>query len=287
MVVARAGARRFGHAQTAHRRPKQAEATRSADGRVSVSTWEDASERVSPKRGGSSGEGERAAVDRLKQLSVIVAAAVAVAFMAVAFGVWQSASAGAAVDAATRDQVSVLVSSRDIRAGETIGEGDVTAKLVPQAYRASGVYQAESAQAAGIAGARALVDVPAGSQLNSGVVAATGGDGRLSASLTSGMEAVAVSVDDETGIAGQIKPLDHVRVLSVETASGGASEALELCANARVLSTGGDGTGEGVSYAAVTLEVTPDQANELRTAQSSGRVSLQLIAAFDDAARGE
>ncbi len=284
MVVARAGVRRFGRAQATRRRPASAQMAGQVERRNGALS-EDAEMASSRTRGGA-GNAEQAAIGRLKQLSVIAAAAVAVAFVALAFGVWQSASAGAAVDAATRNQVSVLVANRDIHAGDALAESDVTAKLVPEAYRASGVYQAQSAAAAGIVGGRALVDIPSGSQLNSGVVSVAGGDGRLSASLASGMEAVSVSVDDETGIAGQIKPLDHVRVVSVETASGGASEAVEICAKARVLSTGGDGAGEGVSYAAVTLEVTPDQANEVRAAQSSGRVSLQLIAAFSDTGEG-
>ena len=284
MVVAGAGARRFGRAQTTRRRAASAQVVGQTERRGGA--WTEDAEAASARSRGGVGDAEQAAIGRLKQLSVIAAAAVAVAFVAVAFGVWQSASAGAAVDAATRNQVSVLVANRDIHAGDALADSDVTAKLVPEAYRASGVYQAQSAAAAGIVGGRALVDIPSGSQLNSGVVSVAGGDGRLSASLVSGMEAVSVSVDDETGIAGQIKPLDYVRVVSVETASGGASEAVEICAKARVLSTGGDGTGEGVSYAAVTLEVTPDQADELRAAQSSGRVSLQLIAAFSDTGAG-
>ncbi len=288
MTVARAGARRFGNAQsqTGRRRAVQSDSVWQANGRTTA--WsEDSQGGASGRDAGMGNSGEQKAIGKLKQLSSVAAASIAIAIVGVGFGLWQSTTANAAVDAATRNQVSVLVANRDIRAGEAIADADVKSQMVPEAYRCSGVYQAASATAAGVAGARALVDIPAGSQLNSGVVAASGGDGRLSASLASGMEAVSISVNDETGVAGQIKPLDYVRVVSVEPTSSGATGATELCSRARVLSTGGDGSGEGVSYAAVTIEVSPDEANELRSAQASGKVSLQLIAASDSVSTGE
>lgn len=275
MALAKAGSRRFGRAPV-HRGAGQRSSIRAKN--AASSSWP---EEASMRDGTGASETERQAVDRLKQLSVVAAAAVAVAFVSVAFGVWRSASASAAVDAATRDQATVLVATREIRAGEVIAEADVSSQLIPQAYRAQGVYLAQSAASAGIAGARVLVDIPAGTQLSNGSIASAGSDGRIAASLSAGMEAVSISVDDETGVSGQIKPLDRVRVVSVETESGGAASVIEVCESARVLSTGGDGTGEGVSYAAVTVEVSPDQADEIRAAQSAGRVSLQLIATVD------
>lgn len=275
MALAKAGSRRFGRAPV-HRGAGQRNSIRAKN--AANSSWP---EEASMRDGAGASETERQAVDRLKQLSVVAAAAVVVAFVSVAFGVWRSASASAAVDAATRDQATVLVATREIRAGEVIAEADVSSQLIPQAYRAQGVYLAQSAASAGIAGARVLVDIPAGTQLSNGSIASAGSDGRIAASLSAGMEAVSISVDDETGVSGQIKPLDRVRVVSVETESGGAASVVEVCESARVLSTGGDGTGEGVSYAAVTVEVSPDQADEIRAAQSAGRVSLQLIATAD------
>lgn len=275
MALAKTGSRRFGRAPV-HRGAGQRSSVRAKN--AASSSWAD---EASIRDGAGASEAEKQAVDRLKQLSVIAAAAVAVAFVSIAFGVWQSASASTAVDAATRNQAAVLVTTREIHAGEVIAEADLSSQLVPQAYRAEGVYLAQSASTAGIVGARVLVDVPAGTQLSSGSIASAGGDGRIAGSLSEGMEAVSISVDDETGVSGQIKPLDHVRIVSVETESGGSAAVVEMCESARVLSTGGDGAGEGVSYAAVTVEVTPDQADEIRAAQSAGRVSLQLIATAD------
>lgn len=103
-------------------------------------------------------------------------------------------------------------------------------------------------------------------------------DGRLAAQLAAGMEAVSLSVNDETGVAGQVQPFDEVRVVCVTEAAGGAVSLDELCASARVMSVGGDGAGEGAAYSAITLELTPEQADAVRCAQASGTISVQLVA---------
>ena len=98
------------------------------------------------------------------------------------------------------------------------------------------------------------------------------------AQLAAGMEAVSLSVNDETGVAGQVQPFDEVRVVCVTEAAGGAVSLDELCASSRVMSVGGDGAGEGAAYSAITLELTPEQADAVRCAQASGTISVQLVA---------
>jgi len=44
------------------------------------------------------------------------------------------------------------------------------------------------------------------------------------------------------------------------------------------MSVGGDGAGEGAAYSAITLELTPEQADAVRCAQASGTISVQLVA---------
>ena len=129
-----------------------------------------------------------------------------------------------------------------------------------------------------MAGARALVSIPANTQLSPQMIAGSAADGRLAAQLAAGMEAVSLSVNDETGVAGQVQPFDEVRVVCVTEAAGGAVSSDELCASARVMSVGGDGAGEGAAYSAITLELTPEQADAVRCAQASGTISVQLVA---------
>ena len=97
-------------------------------------------------------------------------------------------------------------------------------------------------------------------------------------SLPRAWRPVSLSVNDETGVAGQVQPFDEVRVVCVTEAAGGAVSLDELCASARVMSVGGDGAGEGAAYSAITLELTPEQADAVRCAQASGTISVQLVA---------
>ena len=216
---------------------------------------------------------------RFKQMSAVTAAAVAVAFVAVGYGLWQAGVSHAAVDQATKGARNVVVTTRDVAAGEPFGADAVRLVEVPQAFRQEEALGADALDGAGgVAGARALVSIPANTQLSPQMIAGSAADGRLAAQLAAGMEAVSLSVNDETGVAGQVQPFDEVRVVCVTEAAGGVVDLDELCASARVMSIGGDGAGEGAAYSAITLELTPEQADAVRCAQASGTISVQLVA---------
>ena len=153
---------------------------------------------------------------------------------------------------------------------------------VPAAFRSAAALPAQSTEpASSVSGMRALVDIPAGSQLCGTFLAGSGSDGRLAAQLSADKEAVSLSVDDETGIAGQVKPYDAVRVVSIEGASSGIVDSQTLANRARVVAVGGDGYDDGASYSAIVIEVSPDEADAIRQAQVSGKVSVQLLASED------
>ena len=215
---------------------------------------------------GQQDEGEQRPIDdavrsmdsaaaRFKQMSAVTAAAVAVAVVAVGYGLWQAGASRAAVDQATKGARSVVVTTRDVAAGDPCGADAVQLVEVPQAFRQDDALGADALDGAGSVA-----------------------DGRLAAQLAAGMEAVSLSVNDETGVAGQVQPFDEVRVVCVTEAAGGAVSLDELCASARVMSVGGDGAGEGAAYSAITLELTPEQADAVRCAQASGTISVQLVA---------
>ena len=234
---------------------------------------------------GQQDEGEQRPIDdavrsmdsaaaRFKQMSAVTAAAVAGAG-----GLWQAGASRAAVDQATKGARSVVVTTRDVAAGDPLGADAVQLVEVPQAFRQDDALGADALDGAGsVAGARALVSIPANTQLSPQMIAGSAADGRLAAQLAAGMEAVSLSVNDETGVAGQVQPFDEVRVVCVTEAAGGAVSLDELCASARVMSVGGDGAGEGAAYSAITLELTPEQADAVRCAQASGTISVQLVA---------
>lgn len=148
------------------------------------------------------------------------AAAVAVAVVAVGYGLWQAGVSHAAVDQATKGARSVVVTTRDVAAGDQLGADAVQLVEVPQAFRQDDALGADALDGAGgVAGARALVSIPANTQLSPQMIAGSAADGRLAAQLAAGMEAVSLSVNDETGVAGQVQPFDEVRVVCVTEAA--------------------------------------------------------------------
>ncbi len=121
-------------------------------------------------------------------------------------------------------------------------------------------------------------------------VSGAGSKAGMSGTLTPGMRAVSVRSNDVTGVAGFALPGDHVDVLLTRTIGSGDSAVTVtqvLAENVRVL--GVDQADEvaadkPVVSKAVTVEVTPDQAQSIQLAQSVGTVALSLRQMADNAA---
>lgn len=219
---------------------------------------------------------------RMKRLALIAAASVAVTFMAIAYSLWTSTTSRVAVENATAGAAPTLVATADIRAGDVLTSDMVVSEQVPRSFRATAALDGEALNEGGAAvGSRALVDIPAGSQITPSLVTGVRGAGHLSAELQPGMEAVTVAVDTETGLAGQVRVYDTLRVVSAESASSGASLLETVCERARVVAVGEGADASEAQYASVTVEVSPSEANAVREAQYAGRVSLILVASND------
>ncbi|HIW76873.1 MULTISPECIES: Flp pilus assembly protein CpaB [Gordonibacter] len=223
--------------------------------------------------------------NRVKRLAAVAGVSVAVALVAAAYGTWAALSAQAAIAEAGADAQPTLVAVTDIRAGEELAASSFEIRSVPRSLRAKGALGPEAlkaeAGAASVAGKQALVDIAQGAQVTPASVAGGLDSGFLAGSLASGMQAVTVAVDAETGIAGLLRPSDRVRVVALESAASGETVLTTLCEAARVLALDADRSGEGGAYASVTVEVTPEQADAVRSAQHAGKVSLVLLSALD------
>jgi pilus assembly protein CpaB len=101
----------------------------------------------------------------------------------------------------------------------------------------------------------------------------------LSSLIEEGKRAVTVRVDDVRGVAGLILPGDHVDVVLIRMEQGQRLSNVILQA-AKVLAVDqliSDRPGQaGVTARAVTLEVTPDQAQKVMLANEIGNLSLML-----------
>jgi len=114
-------------------------------------------------------------------------------------------------------------------------------------------------------------------------VTGSGGRATLSSLLEEGKRAVTVRVDDVLGVAGFVLPTDHVDVVLIrtETRSNGATETYSdvLIEHVKVLAVdqlSNEQSERPTVAKAVTLEVTPEQAQKITLAANIGKLSLIL-----------
>ena len=111
----------------------------------------------------------------------------------------------------------------------------------------------------------------------------------LSSTLTAGMRAVSVRSNEIAGVAGFIVPGDRVDILSTHPSASNSNGTVTevLAQNIRVLgidqSSNVDVNKPAISHA-VTLEVSPQQAQAISLAQSVGSLTLSLRTPHDNAA---
>jgi pilus assembly protein CpaB len=120
-------------------------------------------------------------------------------------------------------------------------------------------------------------------------VSGPGGKLNLSGTVAAGMRAVSLRSNDVTGVGGFVLPGDRVDVLLTRSMNGGGSTlntiTQVLAENVRVLGidqSDNDQADKPVVSRAITVEVTPDQAQTISLAQAVGTVSLTLRHVADD-----
>jgi pilus assembly protein CpaB len=114
-----------------------------------------------------------------------------------------------------------------------------------------------------------------------------GGKVNLSAAMTAGMRAVTFRSDDVAGVAGFVLPGDRVDVQLTRQAGEGQQAMVTqvLAENIKVLGVDqvtDDASDKPMIAHAITLEVTPEQAQTIRLAQAVGSVALALRQVSDE-----
>jgi pilus assembly protein CpaB len=120
-------------------------------------------------------------------------------------------------------------------------------------------------------------------------VSGPGGKLNLSGTVASGMRAVSIRSNDVVGVGGFVLPGDRVDVvltrLTGTSNDPNSTVAQVLAENVRVLGvdqSDNDEADKPVVAKAVTVEVTPEQAQSISLGQSIGTVSLTLRRVADD-----
>ena len=198
------------------------------------------------------------------------------------------------------DQVPVMVATKDLAKGSTIGKDSVGVIIVPAQH----VQPQAASSVDRIAGMVTLVPISKGEQiiLNKlmSVKEAVGG-GSLAMSTPIGKRAITIAVDSISAVGGMIRPGDYVDVVAmvtvpVTTPEGKqASQAavVPLFQNTLVLAVGQETAalpqaGEGRSKKearsespAITLALSPQEANLLAFVQEQGKIRLSLRSPSD------
>lgn len=188
--------------------------------------------------------------------------------------------AGTAAAAATL--TPVVVALLPIERGASLKPAMLKIVGYPKEAVPAGAFQT-IAEVAGPANARtALRSMAANEAVLKSKLSGAGGKTNLSGTLTPGMRAVSVRSDEVSDVGGFVLPGDRVDILLTRTAGTGAKTTTltqVVAENALVLGVDQSSDVEAdkpVLAKAVTVEVTPNQAQTISLAHAVGTISLSL-----------
>lgn len=175
----------------------------------------------------------------------------------------------------------VLVAAKDLEAGAVVAASDVRAMDWSAPVSPQWAHSPDD-----IVGRGLLVGINQGEPFPENRLAAKGAGGGLAVRIPPGMRAVAVRVDELTGMGRYIRPGARVDVLSTGSPARSADSenpsmvTRTILQNIQVLSTGQDvernSKEQPAAVQAVNLLVTPEQAEVLSLAIAQNRIQLVL-----------
>ena len=131
-----------------------------------------------------------------------------------------------------------------------------------------------------------IANVTTGQMLMTPLFAKDGEGGTLAAVVEKDKRAVTVRVDDVVGVAGFLMPGNRVDVVATSKDDhGGVFTSTTVLSNIKVLAvdqTAAANSNEPVVVRAVTLEVTPEDAETLLKAKAAGSIQLALRNPLDE-----
>jgi pilus assembly protein CpaB len=202
---------------------------------------------------------------------------------AVAFGLVAAVSVSrylSDAQANTRTMNKVVVAKVEIPLGTKIEAEQLSTVEFPSNAMPDGTFD----NAAKLVGRVSVVNVAAREPVTDFKLAPEGSAGGLSAVIPEGYRAMTVKVDDVIGVAGFLQPGTMVDVLTViepTSNSSGNPVSKIVLQNVKVLASGQNldkpkDQREPETVKAVTLQVTPEQAEKLALASSEGKLRLML-----------
>ncbi|HEV2802189.1 MAG TPA: Flp pilus assembly protein CpaB [Pyrinomonadaceae bacterium] len=181
---------------------------------------------------------------------------------------------------------SVMVAKVDIQPGEKIIAEQLQSVQFPANAIPDGTFQSADK----LIGRVAVVQIAAREPVTDYKLAPEGSAGGLSAVIPEGYRAMTVKVDDVVGISGFVMPgalVDVVVVIHPVEANGQENPISKIVLqNIKVLANGQNidrpkNDREPESVKAVTLQVTPEQAEKLALASTEGKLQLVMRNSVD------
>lgn len=219
---------------------------------------------------------------------VTLAVAVLLGLIAVFLVRGSNTSGTPAQAVAAKGSVPVVVATAPIARGEPMNVATLKVVAYPADVVPAGAFQRIADLTAAGQERRALGPIAANQPILETTVTGPGNRGGLAAVLAPGMRAIAVKSSDVSSVGGFALPGDRVDVLV--TRSTGSDVTLDsltqvLADNVRILGVDQDAeTDKPMVSKAVTIEVTPQQAQAISLAQAVGNISLSLRSIADDTA---
>lgn len=189
-------------------------------------------------------------------LTAVAAAAIAVSVGATAFSGMRLAESSAIIAKNETDSVNVVVTTRDVAAGETISESDLETQSVPKAYCPTDA----ATKVSDVAGHTSITTQTAGTSISLSSIQASASPAHITSAIEDGHVAIALSLDSSHGLSPLLAVGDRVNVLAA-VSDGTTSSTETICDGVKVVALDSALTGAPeAGYSLVTLDVTPEQA---------------------------
>jgi len=204
----------------------------------------------------------------------LIAVAIAFALIAATLATAWMKSRIDAVEASNKNLAAVVVAARDVPMGKRVEREDLRIVRTSVEGAPSDAFR----DVTEVVGQVSRSPLYAGEVLVARRFSGYAGGSALAAVLQPGMRAVTIRVDDVIGVGGFVLPENRVDVISAFEASG-TPRAETIIRDVRVLAVDqrSDATADGpVVGRAVTLEVTPADAEKIAAARQRGSLQLTL-----------
>ena len=235
-----------------------------------------------------------------KKIALLVGALVIAAVTAVMarsmFSQSAAPSAVAQMVAPAPTGPEVLVATRALPVGTILGPDSFRYQPWPKELIQNAYYMKGKMDLGSLSGTVVRNTISAGQPITQGSLVEPGDRGFLAAALGAGMRAVTIQVNGQAaGVAGFAFPGDHIDLMLTQTIVGDGPplKTVETIGrNLRVLATDQrstqpvdeKGNKTVMTFATITLEVTPRIAEKIAVAQTFGQLSLSLRSISDNAA---